>query len=215
MTDEEKLEVFKEYLDKIEKDTIKRFTEYCIINFPDYFWGLMASTHGTHHGKDETLIQHILNCLWISNKVISQFSKLWTQDQNDRLISAIILHDSFRCNNVDGSINIFTKEYVNEHNLSQELIGKYKTSREHPEAGYKELLKLSMRFNCDCVKNKQNVIGAKDLTPVLNAVREHYGPWGINKDRLFSLDWPFSNLSIQVHEIDYMATITTEYWTRK
>ncbi|MFA5048398.1 MAG: hypothetical protein WC516_05255 [Patescibacteria group bacterium] len=68
---------------------------------------------------------------------------------------------------------------------------KYRTSKEHPEAGFREYQKLSMKFNCDCVANKQNTIGDKDLSPILNAVRNHSGPWGMNKNKPFSLDWPF------------------------
>lgn len=217
MTNEEKLKVFEFHLNMIKSDVIKRFTEYCIVNFPDYFWKIPASTQNKYHGKDETLIDHIQNCLWLAQRVILQFKDAWSPRQVDQFISAIILHDGFKCNNLDGSISIFTQKIIDIGNLSDELLGKFKTSKEHPEVGYNEYIKLSLKFNCDCVANKQNTIGDKDLSPILNAVRFHSGPWSINivKDKFFSLDWPFSNIAIQVHNIDYMSAINAEFWTRK
>jgi hypothetical protein len=73
---------------------------------------------------------------------------------------------------------------------------------------------LSAEFNLLAKKNKTKIIGARDLKPILEGVRYHYGPWLLVKDKPFSLDWPFSNISVQVHCVDYMATVCAKYFTK-
>ena len=215
MIDAEKLEIFIKHLEMIHSKNIRNFTEYCILKFPQYFWTLMASTTGKNHGANETLIDHIQGCLFIAEKVIGQFEKVWGQRQKDQLISAILLHDGWRCKDASGQDVVFTQEYIDKKGLPQELLGKPCTSREHPEACFRELLRLSAEFNNHAVANVTQPISSKDLSAILNAVRMHYGPWLEIKDKPFSLDWPFSNLAIQVHEIDLMQSINALYWTRK
>ena len=53
MTNEEKIKVFEKYLNMIESNEIRAFTEFCIVRFPDYFWTMPASTTGKHHGKED------------------------------------------------------------------------------------------------------------------------------------------------------------------
>lgn len=214
MTDEEKLGVFGKHLDMMRSKVIGDFTRFCILRFPEYFWTLPASTSGRNHGSGETLIDHIQGCLWLSERVIEQFDKVWTQRQKDQLLSAIILHDGWRCEDALGREIVFTQEYLDEKWYPSELLGKPRTSREHPEAGFMELLKLSVEFNSLAVTNKTQPINGKDLSAILNAVRMHYGPWLEIREKPFSLDWPFSSLAVQVHNIDHMQTINATYWTK-
>lgn len=216
MTDNEKLKIFEKHLDMIHSKAIKDFTCFCILRFPEYFWTLLASTSGKSHGGSETLIDHINGCLWLAERVIGQFDKVWTQRQKDQLLSAIILHDGWRCEDAQGQETIFTQEYLDEKSLSPELLGKPRTSKEHPEAGFRELLKLSVEFNTKAATDKSQLITSKDLSAILNAVRMHYGPWTTGNDDhgKFSLDYPFSSLTLQLHEIDFMQTINATYWTR-
>ncbi|MFA5048397.1 MAG: hypothetical protein WC516_05250 [Patescibacteria group bacterium] len=77
MTDEEKLKIFEKHLNMISSDVTKRFTEYCVLNLPEYFWEIPASTQGKYHGKDEKLTDHIQNCLRLGERVILQFNNVW------------------------------------------------------------------------------------------------------------------------------------------
>lgn len=214
MTDNEKLEVFAKHLDMIRAKTIRDFTNFCILRLPEYFWTLAASTSGRRHGAEESLIDHIQGCLWLAEKVIDQFSKLWNQRQKDQLISAVILHDGWRCEDAQGNQIVFVQEDIDKKGLPPEFLGKPRTSNEHPEACFRELLKLSAEFNSLAVTNKTQPIAGKDLSAILNAVRMYYGPWLEVKDKPFSLDWPFSSLAVQLHNIDYMQAINATYWTR-
>ena len=55
MKDEEKLDVFREYLDLVQTPQINEFTQFILLRLPEYFWTLPASTTGKNHGADETL----------------------------------------------------------------------------------------------------------------------------------------------------------------
>jgi hypothetical protein len=214
MTDEEKLKVFGKHLDMMHSKVIRDFTCFCVLRFPEYFWALPASTSGRNHGSGETLIDHIQGCLWLAERVIDQFDKAWTQRQKDQLLAAIILHDGWRCEDAQGCETVFTQEYLSEKGMPSEMLGKPRTSHEHPEAGFRQLLKLSVEFNGIAAADKTQPINGKDLSAILNAVRMHYGPWLEIGEKPFSLDWPFSNLAVQVHNIDHMQTVNATYWTR-
>jgi len=216
MIDNEKLEIFGKHLSMVHAKTVKNFTEFCILKFPSYFWTLPASTRGCRHGAGETLIDHIQGCLWLAERVIDQFSGVWNQRQKDQLLSAVILHDGWRCEDALGQETIFTEEYLKGKDMSLELLGQPCTSKEHPEAAFRNLLRLSAEFNAKAVADKSQLIAGKDLSAILNAVRMHFGPWttGNGGDGKFSLDYPFSSLTIQLHNIDYMNCLCSQYFTR-
>jgi hypothetical protein len=209
LTSKEKLEVFEKHLNYIENKSIKNFTEFCLFEIPEYFWTLPASTSGTRHKKNQSLVDHVNCCLDISDDVIRQFENHWTQNQKDQLISSLILHDSYRCG-AKGDEFRYTEESIIEKNLDRCFIGTFRSINTHPEIGYQELLKLSVKFNKECVKNKKPIIGARNLEPILKGVRYHYGPWTkTDLKKPFSLSWPFDSVVVQVHNIDFMdATIS-------
>ena len=49
MDDKQKIDVFSYYLEKMTVEPIRRFTEFDIINLPEYFWTLPASTTRKNH----------------------------------------------------------------------------------------------------------------------------------------------------------------------
>lgn len=207
------IEIFRKYLDLIQSDVIKRFTIFSLENAPNYFWTLPASTSGRRHGgKGETLIDHILGCLYLGQCVLEQFEHHWTQRQKDQFISGIILHDLFRCHSANGKVAKFTKEDVEKRGYSEELIDKHRTTRDHAEGGYRKLLGLSIRFNLESRQNKQNEIGARDLNIILKAVRYHYGPFLEIKEKPFCLSWPYDSVVMQVHNVDYMQAINARFF---
>jgi len=214
MTNKEKLKVFEKHLKMMKTKSIRSFTEFAILKFPEYFWTLLASTTRKHHGKTETLIDHVQGCLQIAERVIEQFDKHWTERQNDQLISAIILHDGWRCGE-PGNERRFVQSDIDEKGYPKELLGELRTDHEHPEAGYKQLLSLSAEFNLQAASKKMEQIGAKNLQPILKGVRYHYGPWCRTKLRTpFSLSWPFDSVVVQVHNIDFQQSVNASIWTR-
>jgi hypothetical protein len=214
VTNEEKLKVFEKYLNLIQSEQIKKFTEYCIVRFPNYFWEINAATSGKHHGKNETLVDHVICCAFIAEHVCRQFDGLWTQRQKDQLMSAILLHDGWKCG-AEGEECRYTEEIIKKGKYSKDLLGKFMTAKDHPEIGYKQVLKLSAEFNLNANRNKEKPVPGRDLKAILDGILYHYGPWLDIKNKPFSLDWPFSNISVQVHNVDFMSSVNAKYWTRE
>ena len=211
----DKLEIFRPYLDFIKSERIRSFTEYCILKFPNYYWKIYASTSGLNHSKNETLLDHILGCLFFAKEMCERQLKDHLNDkQKDQLISAVILHDGWRCHNADGSLSNFTKEDVERIGLPNEKIGQWKTSREHPEAGYKNLLKLSLEFNKGRDEMKKDRISSKELDQILLAVRRHYGTFTTGAEIDFSWSWPADNLSLLLIMIDAGQAINASWWSK-
>ena len=214
MENKDKLKTFEIYLERIESPTIRKFTEFAILEFPEYFWTLAASTTHLNHGVGETLIDHIMACLYMSRQVCDhQFEKHWTQRQKDQLTSALLLHDGWRCG-IEGQELRITQEMIDEKGIDQSLLGNLKTTREHPEIGYRQLLSIVYKFNSQAVKNNEKVIAGKDVSMILNAVRYHYGPWTDLKHKPFSLSWPYDSVVMQCHNIDFHQCHNMIYFTR-
>jgi hypothetical protein len=214
LTDEEKLKVFEEHLKRIKSTPIKKFTEFAIARLPEYFWTLPASTTRLNHGAGETLLDRIMGCLYIARQVCdAQFKSHWTQRQKDQLVSALILHDGWRCG-VEGDERRITQEMIDERGIDQDLLGNLKTTREHPEIGYRQLLLIVQEFNAMATKEKTKGIGAKDVSMILRAVRYHYGPWTEVRYKPFSLSWPYDSVIMQTHNIDFHQCHNMIYITR-
>lgn len=211
-TNEEKIQIFENYLQRIKTESIRNFTEFAIMRLPEYFWTLPASTTKLNHGAGESLIDHVMGCLYISRQVCdAQFRDHWTQRQKDQLISALILHDGWRCG-VEGDEYRITQEMIDEKGIDQNLLGGLKTTREHPEIGYRQLLLVVQEFNQN--SEETGGIGSRDVSMILKAVRYHYGPWMEVKHKPFSLSWPYDSVVMQVHNIDFHQCHNMIYITR-
>lgn len=215
MNKDEKLQVFSKHLGMIASDGIRDFTKFCILNFPDYVWTMPSSTSGRRHGGEgETLLDHIQGCLYLAECVIEQFSSHWKQKQKDQLISALILHDGWRAHSPDGKIRRFTEEDVIENPELKSKVGNVRTDPEHPESGYRQLLKLQLEFNKIAEQENKKPITTKDFSIIAKGTRCHYGPFTKTPDVPFSLDYPYSSVVIQVHNIDYMEAKCSMYYKR-
>jgi hypothetical protein len=205
------IEIFRKHLDMISVGSVKEFTEFALSNVPDYFWTINASTSGSSHGG-ETLVEHIQGCLFLAEIVIRQFKGHWTERQNCQLLSALLLHDGWKCG-FPGKEERYTKEDIKIKGMSDNYIGKLKSSKEHPEIAYQQVFRLASKFNLNARKNGKKQIGAKNLQPILNSIRYHYGPWTVSKlDKPFCLSWPFDTVVMQVHNIDFMQTHNAVYF---
>lgn len=214
MTNEEKLEVFREYLDLIQTPQIRDFTEFALLRLPEYFWTLPASTTGKNHGDGETLLAHVKACLYVARQVNNaQFKDHWTQRQKDQLYSSLMLHDGWRCGE-PGNERRITQEMIDEKDLDQDLLGNLKTARDHAEVGYRQLLQLVTEYNREAVNSNKNQIGANNYSMILKAVRFHYGPFTQGSDKPFSLSWPYDSVVMQCHNIDFHQCHNKMYMTR-
>lgn len=152
-------------------------------------------------------------CLYIAKQVNKQFEGHWTQRQKDQLYSSLILHDGWRCGEPGDECRI-TQDMIDKKQLDQELLGNLKTSREHGEVGYRQLLQLVTEYNCNAIKNGKNQIGGNNYAMILKAVRFHYRPWTQGSDKPFSLSWPYDSVVMQCHNIDFHQCHNKMYMTR-
>lgn len=199
----------RHWLDQIQDSEIRVFTEFALSCAPDYFWSISASTSGKHHGKGETLVEHVEACCCLGQKVVGQFRGVWRSLQADQLFSALILHDLWRCG-YPGKEERFTEEYVAAQGLPASLIGELKTSKLHPEIGAEMLNSVYWAQRKPPVATKHSHFDA-----IFDAVRHHYGPFGTSDQSKALLTLSFDSVILQVHNIDFMQTMMAQIATRR
>lgn len=97
-----KTNVFADELALIQNPVIKAFTEKCLENTPDYFFKVAASSTGKYHPEyalgEGGLIRHTKALIYFAKEllVLEQYRNKFSSDEKDIIISAGILHDSFK-----------------------------------------------------------------------------------------------------------------------
>jgi len=86
--------VFKEELDLIKSEYLRKFVKKCFINLtPDYFWEIAASSSGKYHpkivNKKHGLIVHTKLCVWWGKQIAESFERV----EIDVIVAALLLHD--------------------------------------------------------------------------------------------------------------------------
>lgn len=117
MTKKEKTDIFKNEIENIKNETIKKSCIDILESAPDYFFEIPASSTGKYHPQyalgSGGLIRHtkavVRFVIHLCN--IIPYSTKFTNDERDLLIVAAIAHDMFK----NGATN--TKHTVNNHPL--------------------------------------------------------------------------------------------------
>jgi hypothetical protein len=148
ITQEEKVETFKEELDFIYDDSIKLFTELCIIMAPDYFFlNAPSSSSGKYHPIDELgpdgCILHTKRVVTIAYDMCRGLS---CEKNRDEIISACLIHD--------------LRKQGTEHSGH--------TVKNHPDLAAKLVGE---------VQNDTKILSTVSFNIIRNAVGFHYGPW--------------------------------------
>jgi len=209
----QKLNIFQKYLKLIKTDFIRDFTGIAILNFPEYFWTLPASTSGKHHGN-ETLIEHVLGCAYIAKNVQEQF-KNYDQIWKDQLMSAILLHDGWRCGFL-GHEKRFTQKMIEKKGYSKKLLGQLCTSKDHPYVAASQLMKI--------LKKSYLIDYKMFFEDIIEAVKYHMGPWTPKKEKYYEIEmiinfshgsFDSDDLILLVHTIDAHQTWNSQYNKKK
>lgn len=149
MTVEEKLNFFKNELNLIKNENVRKFVEIILSNTGDWFYKDPASTSGKYHPKfslgEGGLVRHTRAVVYF----ILEFQKTMLfldKKYNDYLIAAAIMHD-IRKHTAEGK---FVENHAREaHNLVLE------TQKENPE-----------------------LISEKESQFIANMISTHMGIWG-------------------------------------
>ena len=151
ITEQEKVATFREELDLIFDETIRFFTEICLMMAPDYFFFIPSSSSGKYHPIDE-LGQD--GCILHTKRVVTVAYDLCRglgcEKNRDAIISACIIHDLVKQGKEESGHTV-----------------KY-----HPDLAAKLVEK---------VQKDIRVLAEKDFNIIRNSVGYHYGPWSVGR----------------------------------
>lgn len=177
----DRLEIFETELEYIKNPKIREFTERVLLEVPEYFFNIPASSTGKYHSSfslgDGGLVRHTQAAVRIAVDILSleMFNK-YCDDEKDIIISALILHDCAKK-------GIPETEYtVTEHPLiiAEFIIGNPKLN---------------------------SILDNETLQKLLDCIRTHMGEF--NKDyktKKNVLPKPNSKLQNIVHLADYLSS---------
>lgn len=176
-----KLDVFKKEMGYIKNDRYRRSLEKLILELPDYFFVVPASSSGKHHSAyalgEGGLVRHtkaavaLAKTLLYENKV---FGEGFNSDEKDLIIIALILHDGLKLGIEESKHTLF----------------------EHP------LLMV------DFIENKRNILDFNDseIELLTSMIASHMGPWTSRQDSPYVLPLPITKYQKMVHICDYFVS---------
>ena len=100
MDNKEKIETFSKELGFIQNENIRKFVEKALTVVPDYFYEVPASSTGKYHPSyalgEGGLVRHTRAAVGIAHELLNLEMMKYTQDEKDMMISALILHDTYK-----------------------------------------------------------------------------------------------------------------------
>lgn len=176
----DRLSIFETELDYISNPQIRKFTEEVLLNVPEYFFKIPASSSGRYHPSyalgEGGLVRHTKAAVGIAVELFKVSVKGYTDEEKDIVISALILHDTAK-NGFEGSSGTIT---------------------EHPLEITKFIYSNS---------NLKSILPKETLNTILSCINSHMGKWNFDyKNRKAVLPKPQSRLEQLVHMADYIAS---------
>ena len=181
MTEEQKVEVFKPYLEKFETEEMRLYCEDMIKQIPDYIFEMPSSTSGKYHNKTQCLphgqIYHIVMFAEIMNYRLAlkgNQEKFKSPMQRDAMRCTPIFHDALKCGLNDSTFS------VHDHPM---LAGQWvrETRVEHD-------------------------IDDKIKEAIARMCERHSGEWTTSKKSKIVLPEPENAMELFVHECDYLSS---------
>ena len=175
-----KVEVFKQELEYIKNERIRRSAEILIDLVPDYFFIVPASSTGKYHPSfsqgDGGLLRHTKVATIIGKEVLSleYTNNLYTEDEKDILLLGIMLHDTQKLGNPEERYTRFDHPL-----LAAEFIEQNKEKTELKE----EEIKLIKRV-----------------------ISSHMGQWNKSNYSSVELPKPSDKYEFFVHMCDYLSS---------
>lgn len=175
-----KKEVFKQELEYIKNERIRKSAEIFLELVPDYFFKVPASSTGKYHPSfsqgDGGLLRHTKVAVSIGKEVLSleYTNSLFTSDEKDLLLLSIMFHDTQKLGDPEERYTRF----------------------DHP------LLAASF-----IEENKDKTELTKEETELLKRViSSHMGQWNKNHYNDIELPKPSDKYEFFVHMCDYLSS---------
>lgn len=175
-----KKEVFKQELEYIKNERIRKSAENLLELVPDYFFKVPASSTGKYHpsfsGGDGGLLRHTKVAVRIGKEVLSleYTNGLFTNDEKDLLLLSIMFHDTQKLGNPEERYTRF----------------------DHP------LLAASF------IKNNQDKtqLTDKEIEVITKVISSHMGQWNKSNYSNIELPKPSDKYEFFVHMCDYLSS---------
>jgi hypothetical protein len=175
----EKTDKFKEELELIKNENIRKFAEQAIEIMPDYFWTIPSSSSGKYHPAyalgDAGLLRHSKAAVRIAYELFRLEWWNFEDDQKDLIITALILHDGWKSGIVQQRYTVF----------------------EHPIIAAK-VIEETLGKN-DFIDNSQVLF-------ICDLIKTHMGAWSRNKQGEEVLEKPITKVQKFTHLADYLAS---------
>jgi len=148
ITVEEKVEHFKDELDRIYDKSVREFTMLCIMQAPDYFFiDCPSSSSGKYHPIDELsplgTLMHTKKVFTLAYEMVKAMS---CENSRDEVLSACIIHDLRKY----GTVN--TGHTLKDHGSHAVAL-------------------------IDEVQEATQLLAHEQWATIRNCVGYHYGPW--------------------------------------
>ena len=175
-----KKEYFKDELEFINNERIKKSAETLIELIPDYFFKVPASSTGKYHPSfsnvDGGLLRHTKVATRIGKEILSleYTNNLFTEDEKDLLITGIMLHDTQKLGNPEERYTRFDHPLLAADFIEQ---NKDKT----------ELTK-------------------EEISLIKRVISSHMGQWNKSYYSKIELPKPSDKYEFFVHMFDYLSS---------
>ena len=103
MNTELKEKIFETEINYIKNTKYQDSLRYLLTKVPDYFYRIPASTTGKYHPRfalgDQGLIRHTKVAVTMAYELLQleMYNNNFTKDEQDLMLMALILHDTFKC----------------------------------------------------------------------------------------------------------------------
>lgn len=175
-----KISVFKDELDWIVNDNIRKFAEYAIDNLPDYFFEVAASSSGRYHPPyalgSGGLVRHTKAALIIAKDLAAlEMFKKFSEEDKDLIYVAIMLHDGWKHG-----------EAYNKHTVA-----------EHPKVAAKYV---------ERVNDSIEMLTDEQIEKLSGMIASHMGEFCFDRYKNEILPKPKNSIQWFVHLADYLAS---------
>ena len=181
MTEEQKVAVFRPYLDKFETEEVRLYCEDMIKQIPDYIFEMPSSTSGKYHNKTQCMphgqIYHIIMFAEIMNYRLAlkgNQEKFKSPAQRDAMRCTPIFHDALKCG----------------------LNGSTFSVHDHPMLAGQWVREAKVEHDID----------DKIKEAIARMCERHSGQWIDSKNSKVVLPEPENAMELFVHECDYLSS---------
>lgn len=170
-------ETFGAQLSLIENKSLASLIELCLLNAPEYFYTMPASTSGKYHPAyslgEGGLVRHTKAAVKIANCLLSL--EMYKGLNKDEIIAALILHDSVKKGRQGGDWTVI----------------------EHPLQAADLLIGTARACKYEDIDQVERIA---------SMIRSHMGQWNLDKHGFEALPKPITKEQKFVHQCDYLAS---------